>query len=180
MTLRTSYLLGVVPVLGVVLLSGCQNLPEPYVPPEQRQPFDHFAPYHVTRIVNMADGDANQHFVHDILGETGSWRWTVKHPEVRVTMRTSQMLRYVIDFTIVPVTFKDTGPLTFSFYVNGRLLDTQRYTTEGGKHFEKAVPDGWVEQGKETILGAEVDKLYYSPTDHQPLGFILTRIGLTQ
>jgi hypothetical protein len=179
-TLRPAHILEAVLILGAVLLSGCQNLPEPYVPPEQRQPFDHFEPYHITRIVNMADGDANQHFVKDILGDTGPWRWTVKHPEVRMTMRTNQGLRYVIDFSIVQTTFKDTGPLRFSFYVNGHVLDTQRYDTEGNKHFEKAVPAEWVEPGKETILGAEVDKLWYSPADHQPLGFILTRIGLTQ
>lgn len=173
-TLRISIL------LGTVLLSACQNLPEPYVPPEQRQPFDHFEPYRITRIVNMADGDANQHFVKDILGDTGQWRWTTKHPEVRVTLRTNQMLRYIIDFTIVGATFKDTGPLEFSFDVNGHELDRLRYTTEGGKHFEKAVPPEWIEPGKETILGAEVDKLWYSPADHQPLGFIITRIGLTQ
>ena len=50
------------------------------------------------------------------------------------------MLRYMIDFTIVDDTFKDTGPLEFSFYVNGHELDHVRYTTEGAKHFEKAVP----------------------------------------
>lgn len=167
-------------LLGCVCLTACQNIPAPYAPPEQRQVFDHFQPYRVRRIVNMADGDANQHFVKDILGDSGPWRWTVKHPEVRLTMRTNQMLRYVIDFSIVQDTFKDTGPLEFSFYVNGHLLDMQRYDSVGSKHFEKAVPEDWVEPGKETIIGAEVDKLWYSPADHQPLGFILQRIGLTQ
>lgn len=132
------------------------------------------------RIVNLGDGDANQHVVRDILGDTGSWRWTAKHPEVRVTMRTNKMLHYVIDFTIVEATFKDTGPLQLSFYVNGHVLDQLTYTSEGPKHFEKPVPEDWIEPGKEAVLGAEVDKVWYSPADHQPLGFILSRIGLTQ
>ncbi len=167
-------------LLGCLFLAACQNIPAPYAPPEQRPPFDHFAPYRITRIVDMADGDANQHFVKDILGDTGAWRWAVKHPEVRLTIRSNQMLRYLIDFSIVQDTFKDTGPLEFSFYVNGHLLDTQHYDSSGAKHFEKAVPEDWVVPGKETILGAEVDKVWYSPADHQPLGFILQRIGLTQ
>ncbi len=163
-----------------LLLTACQNMPAPYTPPEQRQPFDHFEPYHITRIVNMADGDANEHFVKDILGDRGPWRWAVKHPEVRVIMRTNKGLRYIIDFSIVQDTFKDTGPLQFSFNVNGHVLDMQRYDSVGGKHFEKAVPEDWVQAGKDNILGAEVDKLWYSPADHQPLGFIISRIGLTQ
>ena len=167
-------------LFAALLLSACQNLPEPYAPPEQRQPFDHFAPYKVTRIVNMADGDANQHFVQDILGDSGSWRWATKHPEVRLKMRTNKMLRYMIDFTIVEQTFKDTGPLEFSFDVNGHELDRVRYTSSGAKHFEKDVPPEWVQTGKEAVVGAQIDKLWYSPADHQPLGFIVTRMGLTQ
>ena len=167
-------------LLAAVLLCGCQNIPAPYAPPEQRQPFDHFEPYRITRVVDMADGDANQHFVKDILGDSGPWRWAVKHPEVRVRMRTNQNLHYTIDFSIVHETFKDTGPLQFSFYVNDHLVDSQKYTSDGAKHFEKAVPPDWVETDKDTVLGAEVDKIWYSPADHQPLGFILTRIGLTQ
>jgi hypothetical protein len=167
-------------LLGAVLLSACQNLPEPYVPPEQRQPFDHFEPYRIARMVNMADGDANQHFVQNILGDSGPWRWATKHPEVRLSMRTNKMLRYVIDFTVVDATFKDTGPVEFTFDVNGHPLDHVRYTSPGPKHYEKAVPEEWVEPHKDAIVGAEVDKLWYSPADHQPLGFIITRIGLTQ
>lgn len=174
MTFRTAIF------LGSVLLSGCQNLPEAYAPPEQRQPFDHFEPYRIRRVVEMADLDANDHFVQDLLGDTGPWRWATKHPEVRLTVRTNQMLRYTIDFTIVGQTFKDTGPLEFTFDVNGHELDRVKYTTEGGKHFEKPVPEDWILPNKENILGAEVDKLWYSPADHKPLGFIVTRIGLTQ
>lgn len=167
-------------LLGAVLFSACQNLPPPYVPPEQRQPFDHFEPYRIMRVVNMADGDANQHFVSDILGDSGPWRWVTKHPQVRVKLRTNKMLRYVIDFTIVDQTFKDTGPLEFTFDVNGHELDRVRYTSPGAQHFEKEVPEDWVQPNQEATVGAQVDKLWYSPADHQPLGFILTRIGLTQ
>lgn len=167
-------------LLGVVLLCGCQDLPGPYPPPEQRQPFEGFAPYRVHRIVDMGDGDANDHIVGGVIGDKGSWRWTGKRPEVRVFLRTNQMLRYMIDFSIVDVTFKDTGPLEFSFYVNGHLVDQKRYTSPGSEHFEKPIPDDWVQPGKDAILSAEVDKVWISPADHQALGFILTRMGLLQ
>jgi hypothetical protein len=165
---------------GAVLLCGCQNLPAPYAPPEQRQSFENFAPYRIRRVVNMADGDAEKHFVRDIGGLGGTWRWTGKHPEVRVFLRTNQMLHYVIDFTIVEATFKDTGPVTLSFFVNGHLLDKATYEAPGSQHFEKPVPEEWVEAGKDATVAAEIDKVWISPADGAALGFILTGIGLRQ
>jgi hypothetical protein len=165
---------------GAVLLCACQNLPDPYAPPEQRQPFENFRPYRVSRVVNMADGDAESHFVRDIKGATGVWRWTGKHPEVRLFLRTNQMLHYVIDFSIVEATFKDTGPVTLTFLVNGHVLDKMTYTASGQQHFDKPVPEEWVEAGKEALVGAEIDKVWVSPADGVALGFILSQIGLRQ
>jgi hypothetical protein len=155
-------------------------MPAPYAPPEQRQPFENFAPYRVRRVVNMADGDAEKHFVRDIGGLAGTWRWTGKHPEVRVLLRTNQMLHYVIDFTIVEATFKDTGPVTLSFFVNGHLLDQATYKAPGSQHFDKPVPEEWVEAGKDATVAAEIDKVWVSPVDGAALGFILSGIGLRQ
>lgn len=174
MTLRTPIL------LGAVCLCACSNLPDPYAPPEQRQPFDHFEPYRIRRLVDMADPDAGQHIVRDILGQTGSWRWTAKQPEVRLTIRTNQMLHFVIDFTIVQAILKETGPLTLTFFVNGRQLDRVTYATEGARHLDEPVPADWVQPNQEMLLGAETDKVWYSPLDRQALGFIISRIGLTQ
>ncbi len=165
---------------GAVFLCGCQNLPDPYAPPEQRQPFENFAPYRISRVVKMADGDAEAYFVRDIGGLAGTWRWTGKHPEVHLFLRTNRKLHYVIDFTIVEATFKDTGPVTISFFVNGHLLDKITYTAPGSQHFDKPVPEEWVEAGKDAIVGAEIDKPWFSPADGAALGFILTRIGLRQ
>ena len=167
-------------LLGAVLLSACQELPGPYAPPEQRQPFDHFTPYKISRMVDFSQGDANQYIVRDIWGGDGPWRWTRKQPEVRLFMRTNQMLRYAIDFTIVEATFKDTGPVEVSFQVNGHELDRMKCDSQGSRHFEKPVPPEWIEPGKDALVGAEIDKVWYSPADRQALGFILTRIGLLQ
>jgi hypothetical protein len=168
-------------LIGVVLLAGCQNMPEPYAPPVQRQPFENFRPYRTTRIIDMSDGDAETHFVRDIVaGSSTSWRWTGQRPAVRVLMRSNENLRYVIDFTIPGATFEQTGPVTLSFYVNDHLLDRVRYTSPGTQHFEKPVPAEWVEKDKEAIVAAEIDKMWASKEDGSRLGFILTSIGLKQ
>ncbi len=77
-------------------------------------------------------------------------------------------------------TFKDTGPVTLSFFVNGHLLDKATYSASGPQHIDKPVPRDWVEAGKDATVGAEIDKPWISPGDGVALGFILTRMGLTQ
>ena len=156
-------------------------MPEPYAPPVQRQPFEDARPHHIARIVAMADADAAAHFVRDIPpGEAAAWRWTNQNPAVRVLMKTTQGLRYTLDFTVPEVTFKQTGPVALTFRVNGHVLDTVKYTAFGEYHFEKAVPPEWVDTQKEALLEASIDKVFVAPGDGAKLGFILTRIGLTQ
>jgi len=168
-------------LLFSLVLTACQNMPEPYAPPEQRQTFENFRPYRVTRIVDMSDGDAPEHFVRDITNTgTGSWRWTMQRPTVRVVLRSNENLTYTIDFSIAEATFKDTGPVTVSFFVNDHPLDKIRYASSGQQHFEKKVPQDWVQPNQETTLAAEIDKVWVSKEDGTHLGFLLTRIGLKQ
>ena len=156
-------------------------MPEPYAPPEQRQPFENFRPYRYSAVINMSDGDAASHFVQDISpGLSETWRWTGQRPTVRLLMHANENLHYTIDFTIPAVTFEQTGPVTISFLVNGHLLDSVRYTSPGDRHFTKPVPVEWVEKDKEATVAAEIDKLWVSKDDGSRLGFILTSIGLKQ
>jgi hypothetical protein len=169
------------PLLSLALCA-CQSQPETYAPPVQRQPFENFRPYRSTRIVKMSDGDATARIVRDVDAGLagGSWRWTGQHPTIRVPGGPVENLVYVIDFTLPQVTFKDTGPVTLSFYVNDHLLDRVRYSAPGVQHFEKRVPDGWAQEGQEATVGAEIDKIWTSPEDGKRLGFILTSMGLKQ
>jgi hypothetical protein len=175
-----SWLRPIVRAAPFALLCACQNMPPAYAPPEQRAPFENFAPYRINRIINMADGDADNYIVHDVLRTGGTWRWTGKHPELRVFLRTNQSLHYVVDLTVAGATFKDTGPVTVSFFVNGHLLDKATYSAPGPQHFDEPVPEDWVEARKDAIVGAEIDKPWISPADGVALGFILNRIGLRQ
>jgi hypothetical protein len=164
-----------------VVLSSCQNMPEPYAPPVQRQPFEDAKPHRMSRMVIMADSDAAAHFVQDIAaGDPAPWKWTNQKPTVKVVPRTNLQLRYVIDFSLPEVTFKVTGPVTLSFLVNDHVLESVRYKAPGEYHYEKAVPAEWVVPLKDTLVAAAIDKVWVSPTDGARLGFILTRIGLTQ
>jgi hypothetical protein len=166
-------------VLLTAILCGCQSVPE-YSPPPQRPSFAAFKA-RAARVVSMDDPDASLHFARDIFdGSKTSWEWTGQRPAVKVRIRSGARLKYVIDFTLPEVTFKVTGPVTLTFTVNDKVLDRVRYTAQGHQHFEKAVPEGWVEPNQYAIAGAEIDKVWVSQTDGARLGFILSRLGLEE
>lgn len=151
-----------------------------YAVPQQRASFEGF-PSHAARVVDMDDPDADRRFVRDIMPRTDtSWRWTEQRPAIKIMVRTDKPLKYTIDFTLPRITFKDTGPVTIAFTVNGRQLDRVRYADAGFKHFEKAVPPDWLPIDAEAIVGAEIDKLWTDPDGGKKYGFIITRMGLMQ
>ena len=134
-------------------------------------------------MLDMADSDAENHFVQDISPslQVNTWRWTGKRPAIRIFPKTTQRLSYFIDFAISDVAFAQTGPVTLSYFVNDHLLDRVRYTVPGRQRFEKPVPADWLDANGYAILAAEIDKVWIPPQrDAKPLGFILVSVGLEQ
>jgi hypothetical protein len=169
----------IVCLIMCVTLAACDRAPW-FAPPEQRPSLAGF-PSHAGRVVEMESPDADRRIVRDILPLTDTaWRWTGQRPALRIRVRADENLKYVIDFTLPKVTFKDTGPVSIAFTVNDRLLDRVRYTEPGFKHFEKAVPPDWLPIDAYAIVGAEIDKLWIDPDGGRKYGFIVTRMGLTQ
>jgi hypothetical protein len=111
--------------------------------------------------------------------QTQPWRWTMQRPAIKVRLKSARNFRYHIDLALPEATFKETGPVTITFLVNGERLDSVRYDTPGQKSFEKAIPDGMLKEMSDNILSAEIDKVWISP-DKTPLGFIVSRFGLLQ
>jgi hypothetical protein len=146
----------------------------------QRQPLEekHQPP---SPLVEMGAPGARNSFVQDISEKLeGSWRWCQQKPTVKVVVPSNLNLKYMADFTVPEVTFKDTGPVTIAFTLNDHLVDRVRYTKAGQLHFEKPVPAAWVLVDKPNLLAAEIDKMWVSKEDGSRLGFILARIGLIQ
>jgi hypothetical protein len=133
----------------------------------------------VGSFVAMSDADADAHIIRDVSpGSDGSpWRWTFQRPELRFWVETATRQKLVADFVIAAATFRETGPVTISFFVNGRLLARQHCPKPGKYHLEKEVPAAWLRTDTFTIVAAEADKLWVSPADGARLGFILSRIG---
>lgn len=174
------------PIVSIVVLtlalalSGCREPAPEFVLPTQRPPLETYKPP-PARVISMSDPDAPARFLRDITNVASpTWRWTGQRPAVRIRVRNVQNVRYLIDFSIAQITFKETGPVTVVFTVNDHQLGREHYTDFGPKHFEKAVPPEWLEANKDAIAGAEIDKIWVSKEDGARFGFILSRIGLAQ
>ncbi len=162
----------------LLALAGCgSDGPWFPVPPQHQRLAEGSLPPAIE--VDMASPDASDHIVSGIYPPAPGigWRWTEANPAVWVMLERVDHLRFTADFAIWDDGFKQTGPVTLKFSVNGRVVGMERYTTPGVKHFEAAVPEGWVSPLKRSTAGIAVDKVYEAPTDHKRFGIILVRIG---
>lgn len=165
-----------------VLTAGCTDYPESYPPPIQRQPAEGTAAAGFRHVVAMNDPDAEAYFVQDISPalESDTWRWSGQRPTLRFVLEKVEDLEFAMDFSIPGVTFEETGPLTISFLINGRLLEKVRYDSYGEKRFEKAVEASWLKAGEDTVVAAGIDPVWVSPKDGTKLGVILVQAGFVE
>lgn len=162
-------------------LGACERVPEYPIPEQRVPPAAADLPVPIGRVVNMDDPGVMLRVVRDISPDlSGTWRWGMERPAVKIRIRTDHPLKYTIDFVLPEITFKDTGPVHIGFTVNDHLLDRILYTEAGDHHFEKNVPPEWIKVGDEAIVGAEIDKMWISKTDGARFGFILVRMGLAR
>jgi len=175
------FLFAAVAVAGWLAVCSCVNIPTTYAPPIQRKPILGPEVGDIGHFIAMSDARAPAHIVRDISEavEGGSWRWTRQYPTLRFVLPTTKNLSLVMDFSISNETFVLTGPIVISWWVNGRLLDKVRYDSPGEKHFQKPVDASWLKAGADTVVTAELDKVWVAP-DGAKLGIILTRGGFQQ
>lgn len=172
------------PLLALAMgpLAGCNRYPDSYPPPIQRGLAQQGQTGQYRHFIAMNDPDAANYFVSDIGAglENDSWRWTGPRPEMRFVLEQVKDLKFTMDFSIAGVTFEQTGPVTVSFFINGRLLDRVRYAAFGEQRFEKEVDPAWLTAGRDTIAAAQIDPPWVSPKDGTRLGVILVHAGFVK
>lgn len=162
-----------------MLMSSCAQRPESYPPPPQRRDFTGPDPKPLSNFVSMSQTWADRYIVRDVVTgpPPGPSRWTFVRPELKFVLTDTKNQKLMVNFNVADATFKTTGPLTVTFFVNGQELGQQACGEAGTYHFEAPVPDGWLKAGEPTLVAAQADKLWTSPTDGARLGFLLTDIG---
>ena len=166
-------------VVTSLVATGCVNIPDTYAPPMQRKATPGPDTSNLKHFVAMSDEHAADHFLRDIGStlEGGSWRWTGQKPTVRLYLGRVQGLSLSMDFSISDQTMRQTGPVTITYWVNGKVLDKVRYEKPGPQHFKKKVVESWLYKNGDNVVTAELDKVYVAEDDSAKLGVTLTRIG---
>ena len=171
-------------MLFCVFLAGCSSAPDTYAPPVQRQPLTVPARSgSLGLFVSMSDPFAGAYIVRDVSDttESGGWRWAYRRPELRFFVpAAASHLNFTMDFSFPERMFRETGPVTLTISINGRLFDRPHYEKGGQQHYRREVPPGMLEADAENTVTIEPDKVWVSKTDGAALGFILAGAGFSE
>jgi hypothetical protein len=168
-------------VLFLLLTAGCARQPESYPPPEQRKPLTLPPPTPFGHFLSMDDPNAGAYLVQDVADRgPGTWRWAYSRPVLRFFLPAVPQVRFAMDFTLPERTFRETGPVTLTFRINGELLDRYRCDAPGEQHYSHSVPSAMLHHGAVNLVAIDPDPVWVSQADGGRLGFILSRAGFTE
>ena len=176
---------GIVPrpflLLPLLLCAGCARPPESFPPPVQRKPLTIQPTTPFSYFVSMSDANADAYLVKDVADHgPGTWRWVYSHPVLRFFVPAAPRLRFALDYSIPERTFRETGPVTLTFHINGQLLDRHRCDAPGEQHYLHDVPPGLLRADAVNLVAIDPDPVWVSKADGGRLGFILSRAGFTE
>ncbi|HSW49244.1 MAG TPA: hypothetical protein VLH09_03670 [Bryobacteraceae bacterium] len=166
-------------LVAALLLAGCATGPEWYPLPEQQRAPDPAGVGRLSSYISMKEPNADAHLLRDISHyvEGSDWRWAGARPQMRFFLGSTRNVRFLMDFSIAEATFKDTGPVIFTFLVNGSAFDKIRYAAAGVKHYEQSVPAHLLRANQENVVEIEFDKVWTSKEDGARLSILLLRAG---
>ena len=160
-----------------LVFAACTPSPGPYSLPPQHSLVEGAEQLSYSEYVRSTDTRADLHFVKDISDAPGPFRWTGAAPEWRLLVKSEHGRRFRAAFTIHDITFRDTGPLTIAFTVNGHVLDEVRYDTGGDKTFEKPVPPEYLRAHEENRVSMLIRNPWRAPDDGALLGVLWREAG---
>lgn len=165
---------------ALLSLAACSRYPEPFHPPVQRQPLDVDAPDRLKHYIAMSEPTAMRHVVSGILPELhdGSWRWTLQRAAFRFSVPTTEGLSLQADLTVPDVSFKQTGPVNITVWVESNKLDVIHFDKDAKILWRKPVPAAWLSADRPVQVTLDIDKMMRS--GDQAWGFIVTSIGFIQ
>ena len=163
--------------IALVLSAACQREPLWYPIPRQHTPPPGKDPDLLGQYMLAGDTVSDVYVVQGLGDPQTGWRWSGERIEMRFRLRNPNPKTFQMRFDVNQVTFKDTGPITITFVINGHVLDKVRYDQPGDKEFKKPVPTEWLDYEAENTFVAEIDKPWASPTDGVKLGIIFKEAG---
>ncbi len=164
---------------GTVVLASCANIGTEYAPPIKRQALEPTDNGKIGEFVQFADKDAINYVLNDVimLNDSTPWRWSIKRPALRFLLKSTKGRKLVYDLTVPEVEFQATGPVHIQIFVNNHKVDEEAMDHPERKVVEKDIPADWLSTNRETVVIAEIDKLFYTPDYPQGRGFIINNVG---
>ena len=170
-----------IPPLFLAFGAACARLPESFPPPPQRQPLTVPPANGLGYWLSMDDPHADLYLVQDFQDHgPGTWRWAYAHPVLRFFVPDVPRLKFAMDFAIPERNFRETGPVKFTFRVNGAVFGHFLCEQAGEGHLSQSVPRELLHPGAVNLVAIDPDPVWVSKADGGKLGFILTRAGFTE
>jgi hypothetical protein len=164
-----------------VACAGCGRAPEFYPPPAQRAGIAAPSQSALSYYTSMAGANAGDYLVHGFApADGGPTRWALDHPVIRFFVPSAPRLRFDMEFALPERAFRDTGPVTLTFRINGTLLDRHRFETAGQQHYTHDVPAAMLRPNAENLVAIDPEPVWVSKADGGRLGFILARAGFVE
>jgi hypothetical protein len=110
----------------------------------------------------------------------GPWRWTHDRPVLRFYLPEVGRVNFQMDFSFPDNTFHQTGPVTMTFAINGRVFDRVRYDKPGQQRYSHAVPVELLHPNAVNLVAIMPDRTAGRPEGGEKLGFVLTSAGFTE
>jgi hypothetical protein len=168
-------------LLAALIFTACSREPVSFAPPPQRTALIVPQPGALGHFVSMADANADAYIVQDVATSgPGTWRWAYAHPVLRFVVPDVPRLKFNLDFSLPERNFRETGPVTLTFRIDGRVLDRFRCERAGQLQYAHDVPAEWLKVNAVNLVAIDPDPVWVSKTDEGRLGFILSRAGFTE
>jgi hypothetical protein len=164
----------------LILLSSCTPLPESYPVPEQRSLKDGPEPEPLGAFVSFSDARSPDYIVGGFLPAAPDqlWRWASVSPTVRVRVSDRTGLRLRVAFAFPEESHRPLLPISVSYFVNDRLLETVVYKQAGFLEFRKRVPAEWLLVDADNMIRCEISPIYVAKADGIKLAMVISEIGL--
>ena len=158
---------------ATAILAACAPSSVPL--PPQRRTFTGPERHPFAAFVNLADPHAEAYIVRGVRPE-GRWAWTAQRAELRFRLEEPRAWRFAADLFIAGQTLRETGPVTISFFINGKLLGKLRADEAREFSFDQPVPPGWLDPAAPVAVAMEADPVWRGP-DGKEFGFLLVSAG---
>jgi hypothetical protein len=126
-------------------------------------------------VENSKPGDERGMLRDFMPGPAGRWRWTFERPALLMGAPKRPNTTFSMDFVLHSGTFKETGPIRLSVFVNSHKIGDKLYTAAENQNFSAPVPESALRDDGIALVETRLDKYYKSPEDGQMLGYLFLR-----